>query len=331
LAGINFIYLKKKLVIISFFIYISIFMNSSKYYKEKKNIKVALCTMGKKENLYIKEFIDYYIKLGIDHIFIYDNNEPNTEKFSEIIDKNESKVSIIGTKILKIDNQASAFTKCYTDNINKFDWFLMVDIDEYLFIVGDKLKDYLTNRRFNKCDFIKFHWVLPTDNNMIFYDSRPLFVRFKPPYIKSIYLKSIIRGNISELKYWVHSPFISPRKNTTCNNIGKIIYYNNMNFEQIKPINIRKAYIIHFRYKSTEELVNKFKRGYGNWFKNNLNKVLLEFLKLYFQINEVSSEKVRFIENGLKLNLSCLIKDINSKYKQNKILKKFKYLFKFIN
>ena len=205
----------------------------------------------------------------------------------------------------------------------------MVDIDEYLYIKGEKLKEYLTNRRFKKCDFIKFHWVLPTDNNMIFYDSRPLFQRFKPPYIKSIYIKSIIRGNISNLKYWVHSPFISPKRNTTCNNVGKIIYYDHMNFEHFEPINIRKAYIIHFRYKSTEELVNKFKRGYGNWHKNNLKNVLLELLKSYFQINEITTEKIRLIENRLKLNLTYLIKDINNKYKQNKILQKLKYLFKY--
>ena len=38
--------------------------------------------MGKNENLYIKEFVDYYIKLGINHIFIYDDNENSTERFS---------------------------------------------------------------------------------------------------------------------------------------------------------------------------------------------------------------------------------------------------------
>ena len=262
-------------------------------------------------------------------LFIYDNNEPDSEKFAEVIDKNDSIISIFDTKMLNIENQSTAFTKCYNDNINKYDWFLMVDIDEYLYIVGDTLKGYLKDKRFNKCDFIKFHWVLPKDNNLIFYDSRPLFERFKPPYTKSIYVKSIIRGNISNLKYWVHSPFISPKRNITCNNVGKIIYYNYMNFEEIKQINIRKAYIIHFRYKSIEELINKFKRGYGNWYKNNTNKVYLEFLKLYFQINEITPEKVHFIENGLKLNLTYLIRDINNKNKQKKIFKKLKNFFKF--
>ena len=50
----------------------------------KNQIKIALCTMGKQENLYVKEFIYYYKKLGVDTIFIYDDNDYNTEKFSDV-------------------------------------------------------------------------------------------------------------------------------------------------------------------------------------------------------------------------------------------------------
>ena len=77
-------------------------------------------------------------------------------------------------------------------------------------------------------------------------------------------IKSIIRGNITDLRYWIHSPYISPKRNVTCNNVGKKIYYKKMNFELIRKINIEKAYIIHFEFKSTEEFINKIKRGYSN-------------------------------------------------------------------
>ena len=51
------------------------------------NIRVCLCTLGKKENLYIKEFIQYYEKIGIDKIFLYDNNDINDERFEPIIEE----------------------------------------------------------------------------------------------------------------------------------------------------------------------------------------------------------------------------------------------------
>ena len=176
-----------------------------KYYNKK--IKISLCTMGRKENLYIKEFVEYYFKLGIDHIFIYDDNEPNTEKISDALgSKYNNKITIYENIKERINDQPTAFTDCYQKNLKKYDWFLMVDMDEYLYIVNNTLKNYLSNQIFNKCDFIIFHWVTPNDNNLVYYDRRPLFKRFKGPYKKSKYIKSIIRGNIKDLKYWVHSP-----------------------------------------------------------------------------------------------------------------------------
>ena len=83
----------------------------------------------------------------------------------------------------------------------------MVDLDEFLIIKNNTLKNYLSNQIFNKCDFIKFNWVIPNDNNLLNYDPRPLFKRFKGTYMKSRFIKSMIRGNIQNLKYWVHSPF----------------------------------------------------------------------------------------------------------------------------
>ena len=37
--------------------------------------KVGLCVIGKKENKYAKEYVDYYKSIGFSHIFIYDNND----------------------------------------------------------------------------------------------------------------------------------------------------------------------------------------------------------------------------------------------------------------
>ena len=282
--------------------------------------------MGKKENLYAKEFMDYYMKLGVDHMFIYDNNDPYTEKIKDMLNKKyKDKISFYDTYNLNIHHQAQAFTDCYKNNFKKFDWFIMVDMDEYLYIVNDTLKNYLMNERFNKCDFIKIHWVDTTDNNLLHYDKRSLFTRFKRPYLKSIHIKTIIRGNIPNLTYWVHSPIISPVKNITCTNEGNIINYTNINLENIKNININKSYIIHFRFKSTEEFINKYKRGYSNWHGNRTHLVLLERISIYFEENGITLEKINYLEKELKLNLSSYRNKfyMNSINKSHLIYKKY--------
>jgi hypothetical protein len=169
--------------------------------------------MGQKENLYVKEFINYYFKLGIDKIFIIDDNDKNTEQISDMIDsKFKHFVKIYKSKKLKLFNQSKQFTFCYTKNKIKFDWIIMVDMDEYLYIKNDKLKNYLLKPVFKKCDFIKIHRVIANDNNHLHYENMPLFERFKGPYKKDIFIKSIIKGNIPNLKYQVHSPYFSPIK-----------------------------------------------------------------------------------------------------------------------
>ena len=291
-----------KIINILFFV---IFILRTSFINNKKQIKIALCTMGKRENLYAKEFIDYYIKLGIDSIFIYDDNDLDSEKISDVIDLSCKKyVTIYETKNKKIFNQSDAFTDCYLKNKQNFNWFLMVDMDEFLYIKNDKLKKYLQSKVFNKCDFIKFHWLHPSDNNHLHYENKSLFERFKKPYKKSIFIKSMVRGNIKNLKYWVHSPYISPFKNISCNNIGKIINDKNINIEFQSNINVKKAYIIHFNYKSTEEYINKYKRGYSNWFEDRLSDFLDIKIKDYFRDNEITINKIDFFERELKINLS---------------------------
>ena len=79
------------LIIVNIFINIKLF----------KKIKVCLCTIGKQENLYAREYVNYYRNLGVNKIFIYDNNDKNDEKFDivlkDYIDKKfvEIKINLI--------------------------------------------------------------------------------------------------------------------------------------------------------------------------------------------------------------------------------------------
>jgi len=291
----------------SYFIKFALILLFSIIFKFNKNIniKIALCTMGKQENLYVKEFINYYIKLGIDNFFIYDDNDENSERISDMIDiQYKNIVEVYEAKKLKYVNQSLAFTDCYDKNKNKFDWILMVDMDEFLYIKKDTLKNYLLKPVFNKCDFIKINWILPSDNGQLYYENKSLFERFKGPYKKSRFIKSIIRGNISNLKYWVHSPYISPYKNASCNNIGKKINNDIINLEHIDNINIRKAFIIHFHYKSTEEFIQKLKRGYSNWYGKELFNMLKYRINNYLNDNKITKDKIEYLEKELNINLS---------------------------
>ena len=99
---------------------------------------------------------------------------------------------------------------------------------------------------------------------------------------------------------------------------------SNIDFGILEPINIDKAFIIHFKYKSTEEFINKYKRGYNNWFYKNKNYLFIK-LKGFFDINEITYEKINYIERELCLNLTFFKDHFNDIYNtyRKKIKKNF--------
>ena len=197
-------------------------------------------------------------------------------------------------------------------NKNDYDWIFMNDIDEYLVIKNNSLKHYLSDTKFKKCDFIKIHWVLARDNDLLHYDNRTLIERFKGPYIRSSLVKTLCKGKIKGLQFEIHTPSVSPYRKITCNNKGEIYKNKDIEFKVVSDINIERAYIIHFMYKSTEEFINKYKRGYKDWVSS---RFLPKRIRQYFSHNRITLEKIEYIEKELNLSLpqirSKLIKKKN--------------------
>ena len=144
-------------------------------------------------------------------------------------------------------------------------------------------------------------------NDLIHYDNRTLFESLtKKRLIKSVFTKSVIRGHIPNLEYGVHHVMSSPVRNISCTNNGHILKNNEHNCDGVGKINTEKAYIMHFPYKSTEEFINKYKRGF-DWFHDKKKDLHLKRkIRDYYQDNKMTKEKIEYIER--ELNIS--IKDI---------------------
>ena len=72
----------------------------------------------------------------------------------------------------------------------------------------------------------------------------------------------------------------------------------------VSPINTKKAYIIHFKFKSTEELIRKYKRGYRDWLKNITQKNLDRKIIKYLSMNRITKEKIDYIKKEINFNFS---------------------------
>ena len=72
----------------------------------------------------------------------------------------------------------------------------------------------------------------------------------------------------------------------------------------MKSYKIKDAFIIHFKYKSTEEYINKYKRGYHLWKGDKLLEVLKTKIHEYLNDNEITLEKIEYFEKELNINLT---------------------------
>ena len=225
----------------------------------EKKTKVCVCTLGKEENKYIKEYVNHYKALGIDKIFLYDNNDINGENFEDMLSEyiKDGFIKIFNRRG-KIHPQFNIYRECYKKNKKNYDWFIFFDIDEFIHLNNySNIKDFLSEEKFDKCQLIYFNCLRHTDNDLLFYDNRTLEERF--PLIlwnKNMYtVKTIIRGNIKKKFHFTTSHWLNRRLKDGCDIEGRrVIPKRNVKLGYtINHPQFKLYYIDHYCFKSTEE------------------------------------------------------------------------------
>ena len=315
---VNNFFSKIKIIIILFLL--SLIIIAFSVYNKIFNIKVCICTCGKQENKYAKEFVNHYYNYGIDKIFIYDNNDNNGENFSDVLSDyiKSGFVEIINYRE-KRKIQMKVFNHCYQKNKYIYDWFIYYDMDEFIHLHNYKnIKKYLSLKDFNKCNVIYLNHIIHTDNNQIYYYNKSLFERFpeienfktmnysyKPRYVLRDVTKIIIRGNITGVNFTTPH-FLDKKIKNTCNGLGKKIFQQTIHLDNPDHKNY---YFDHFYFKSSEEYLNKLNVGgvyYGN--KRGYN---IYWFQIYFAFNKITNEKLDFFENKTGVDLSLFREKIS--------------------
>lgn len=278
-------------------------VDASKYY-EGSYMKVLVCGIAKDENHYIREWVEWYKNIGVDHVVIYDNNEIDGEHIEDVIgDYVEQKfVEIIDYRGRR-QSQFDAYTDCYGRYWREYDWLMFFDIDELLHIVKNpfdrNVKKFLSHALFKNYNAIKICWKCLTDGGMLKVenDDYRMFDRFKEvadvDNKHNKYAKTILRGGIGRV-FWegAHHPS-GPL--VVCDTVGRPAKLSNR-FDQPVWAN---AVLLHYKFKTIEEYVtNKMQRLYPDH-TEEYSKWRLS-LDFFFSLNEKTPEKEAYAEELLK-------------------------------
>ena len=268
-------------------------------------MRVVICALAKNEHLYINDFVKWYVNLGFDTIYIYDNDELGAKSIKECIDTNLlDKVVIKNIRGFKRDKlQHDIYTGFYAKYGKDFDWVFYCDIDEFLFGV-DNIKVFLNNELFECFDQIRVKWKLFGDDNLIYRDmSIPVYKAFTQEVKQTLNRnlidkgdlerqgKSFVRGKLNNVI--VRSPHFASK--ITRNNIlksclpsGKPCYSGVVIKENYSE---ESVYLHHYMTKSLSEFVDQ-KMNRTDAVFGNIN-IKLDY---YWRINKKTPQKLEWLK-----------------------------------
>ena len=232
------------------------------------NLKVCICTLGKEENRYIKEFVEHYKNYSVDKIYLYDNNDIDGERFENVIGEyvDSNFVEIIDWRGVKgTSTYYGIMDSCYQTYHDLYDWLLFYELDEFLYLKNyNDIKTFLISKKFDKCESIQLNWVHMSDNNQLYYEDKPLHERFteigknvvKNKYNKICFVKTMVKGHLQNIN--ITQNHILSEKLKACNGFGKKSQIRKI--ESLSP-DYKYYYIKHYYTKSAQEFIEKMDRG----------------------------------------------------------------------
>lgn len=251
---------------------------------------IALCAIGRLENRYAREFVEHYLQMGFEHIFICDNNHDGEERFEDILgDKIAERTVSVHDYRNRVAVQAEAYNDIYREYGGQYDWIAFFDFDELLVMNGGRsVKEWLASQP-DDADTVAVNWMCMTDGGMLHDDGRPMMERFTVamPYDRRVqygfpennHVKSFVRGGLSEVR------FTNPHVPATPGNHEP---------SPFRPYDFSQAYLKHFVTKTVcEWLTGKCRKGVGDRSYESFER---KYKYRFFKYNERTEEKQRYID-----------------------------------
>lgn len=270
-------------------------------------MQVVVCAMAKNEHLYIKDWVNHYLRIGFDKIYIFDNDDPGTKSIKRFLPQT-SKVEIINIRGVKKENlQHEIYTKFYKEH--RFDWCLFCDVDEFLSGVQN-IHLYLSLPQFKNASQIRIKWRLFGDDDKIERDmSKPVYCCFKKVITSSLNRglnkksnlqnqgKAFVRGNLPNVVF--HSVHYACYRDIN-HIIPSILPSGKPCWSRVEikeDYRFEGIFLNHYMTKSLSEFINQ---------KLNRNDAVFNVslkMNYYWRINKKTPEKIAYLKSlGLEID-----------------------------
>lgn len=218
--------------------------------------EVCICCIIKDENAYLEEWINYHLKVGVEHFYIYDNGSrvPIAHTLKEIGLSQYTTVNTITGKAKQV--------KAYGDCIKRYggtsQWIAFIDTDEFILPknVSHQLPEFL--KEYEPYGGLGVNWLIFGSGGHIKRTHRPQLESFTMRANESFHVNDHIKS------------IVQPRHVKSARNAHSFNYIEgkfcvNENFEPIEgansPTSVSKIQLNHYYCRSVEEFEEKMNRG----------------------------------------------------------------------
>ena len=269
-----------------------------------KSQDVIVCCIAKREQNYIREFVEHNLSIGFDRVVIGDNDEQDS-KDTPVAEILKDYVASGKVKVVDLRGQKAQQMPFYNRIIREepYKWCAFLDVDEFIAFSDNgrfkNIKEFLKFRPEVKA--YKVQWLMYNDNGHITKTEGKLSERFPTPMPQTTsanrHTKSILRKDFHGTFH--HNPHVvvcRPGENYFMPS-GRHTDTTAFN----TPYDYSEVYIKHYYTKSLEEWIkNKMHRGYADHIIADKTKSYP--ISTYFGYNERTPEKEQFLkEHGFSI------------------------------
>ncbi len=231
----------------------------------------ALATM-RDEGPYILEWLAYHRCIGVEHFFVYSNdNTDGSDALLAALAKNGI-ITWIENKDAKANIQLKAYGHCLSivPGVLDYDWCALLDADEFLCLHrsgAENFNGYLDWQEGRPVDVIALPWAIFWSSGRVSWTDEPSIERFNRQSHGSGLGKSLFRPRKFTFSY-PHHPASCDRTLAVIvrDSVGEQIRWprGQMTGHELPPARYETAWINHYFSRSAEELLWKWSRGRGD-------------------------------------------------------------------
>jgi hypothetical protein len=228
------------------------FLNKSRLEK----YDMTICCIVKDENIYLKEWIEYHLKIGVQHFYIYDND--SKVPVSETL--RETGLAEVAT-VINVSGRAKqvvAYNDCLIRNRANSKWIGFIDADEYIVPKSTKGDLRALLKDFEEFGGLGINWLVFGSNGHTKRTNLPQLQRFvmrsEESFPVNRHVKVIVQTKYVKRSIGAHLfSFVAPY--SAVNEMGKKITTS------YSDVSVEKIQINHYYCRSLEEYKDKVNRG----------------------------------------------------------------------